>query len=92
MILEAAHSRTAMIASETPAIEGCSAPALQGSSNSTIIRNWRGSFRAHDDTGLLAPLRAQTVARADLFEPAEDQPCLVNPIHSALETHHERTK
>jgi hypothetical protein len=41
--------------------------------------------RARDDASFLALLRAQTLARAALFEPAEEERRLLNLIHTALE-------
>jgi len=91
VILEAAQSATAVIASDIPGNRGMLGPAHAGyfelGDDAHLARL---IARARDDAEFLATLRAQTLARADLFEPAEEQRRLVNLIRTALESRHER--
>ena len=93
VILEAAQSGTAVVASNIPGNVGM------------LGRDYAGCFelgddaalakviaRARDEPEFLATLRAQTIARAPLFEPAEERRRLLTLIHTALETPHERTE
>jgi glycosyltransferase involved in cell wall biosynthesis len=93
VILEAAQSGTAVVASDIPGNRGMLGAGHAGyfelGDDAQLARL---IARARDDAGFLATLRAQTVARAVLFEPAEEQRRLVNLIFTALETPHERTE
>ena len=93
VILEAAQSGTAVVASNIPGNVGMLGPGHAGyfelgddAGLAKVIA------RSRDEPPFLATLRAQTIARAPLFEPAEEQRRLVNLILTALETPHERTE
>jgi putative glycosyltransferase (TIGR04348 family) len=86
VILEAAQSATAVLASRVPGNEGMLGPDHAGyfdlgddAALAALIA------RARDEPSFLAGLRAQTLARAPLFEPAEEMRRLLNLIHTALE-------
>ena len=84
-ILEAAQSGTATIASRIPGNLGMLGPRRAGwfevGDDAQLARLIE---RARDDAGFLATLRAQTIARAPLFEPAEEERRLVALLHSVL--------
>jgi glycosyltransferase involved in cell wall biosynthesis len=86
VILEAAQSGTAVLASRVAGNVGMLGPGHAGyfdlgddSALAALIA------RARDDVDFLATLRAQTIARAALFEPAEEKRRVLNLIHTALE-------
>jgi putative glycosyltransferase (TIGR04348 family) len=86
VILEAAQSSTAVLASRVAGNVGMLGPGFAGyfdlgddAALAALIA------RARDDAQFLARLRAQTVARAPLFDSAEEQRRLLNLIHTALE-------
>ena len=88
VILEAAQSGTAVLASRVAGNVGMMGPAHAGyfelgddASLAALIA------RARDQPDFLAKLRDQTVARAPLFEPAEEKRRLLNLIATALEKH-----
>ena len=87
VILEAAQSSTAVVASNIPGNVGMLGAGHAGyfelgddAALAKVIA------RARDQPTFLAALRAQTTARAPLFEPAEEQRRLVQLITTALET------
>jgi len=87
VILEAARSGTAVLASRIPGNLGMLGPTHAGlfelgddAALATLIE------RARDEPAFLAALRAQTLQRAPLFDPAEEQRRLVLLVTSALET------
>jgi putative glycosyltransferase (TIGR04348 family) len=86
VILEAAQSGTAVLASRVAGNVGMLGPGHAGyfdlgddSALAALIA------RARDDVDFLATLCAQTIARAALFEPAEEKRRLLNLIQTALE-------
>lgn len=86
VILEAAQSGTAVLASRIAGNVGMLGPHHAGyfdlgddSALAALIA------RARDETGFLATLRQQTLARAPLFEPAEERRRLLELVHTALE-------
>ncbi len=86
VILEAAQSATAVLASRISGNVGMLGPDYAGyfdlgddSALAALI------MRARDDAGFLDTLRRQTLARAPLFEPAEEQRRLLDLIQTALE-------
>jgi putative glycosyltransferase (TIGR04348 family) len=87
VILEAAQSGTAVVASRIPGNLGMLGPAHAGGfevgDDAELARLIE---RARDDAGFLATLRAQTIARAPLFDPAEERRRLLTLIRSALES------
>jgi putative glycosyltransferase (TIGR04348 family) len=87
VILEAAQSGTAVAASNIPGNVGMLGAGHAGyfelGDDAALAKVF---VRARDEPQFLAALRAQTTARAPLFEPAEEQRRLVNLITSALET------
>ena len=87
VIIEAVRSATAVLASRVDGNVGMLGPAHAGlfelgddAALAALIE------RVRDEPAFLARLRAQTVARDPLFEPAEEQRCLLHLIHTALET------
>lgn len=87
VILEAAQSGTAVAASRIPGNVGMLGAEHAGYfelGDDAALANLIA--RARDEPGFLAALRMQTLARAPLFEPAEEQRRLVNLINTALET------
>ena len=93
VILEAAQSGTAVVASNIPGNVGMLGPGHAGyfelGDDAGLAKVLA---RARDEPRFLATLRAQTMARAPLFEPAEEQRRLVHLITTALENPHERTE
>lgn len=86
VILEAARSATAVIASRIPGNVGMLGAGHAGwFETGDDAHLARLVERARDDAGFLAALRAQTVARAPLFEPAEERRRLVELVESTLE-------
>lgn len=85
VILEAAQSGTAVIASRIPGNLGMLGPDHTGwfevGDDAQLAQ---AIEHAADDAGFLAALREETVARAPLFEPAEEERCLVALIDAAL--------
>lgn len=85
VILEAAQSGTAVLASRIPGNLGMLGPDPAGGfdlgDDAGLARLIE---RACDDRRFLAQLRAETVARAALFDPAEEERRLVELIHGAL--------
>ncbi|MEO7010250.1 MAG: glycosyltransferase [Caldimonas sp.] len=86
VILEAAQSSTAVIATHIPGNVGMLGARHAGwfavgddAHLAQLIA------RARDERAFLATLRAQTVARAPLFEPADERRHLLTLIRSALE-------
>jgi putative glycosyltransferase (TIGR04348 family) len=86
VILEAAQCGTAALASRIPGNRGMLGPEHAGyfdlgddAGLAALIE------RARDDSKYLDRLREQTVARAPLFEPAEEKRRLLELIQSALE-------
>jgi glycosyltransferase involved in cell wall biosynthesis len=92
VIVEAAQSGTAVIASHIPGNVGMlghdHAGFFEVGDDAALARLVE---RARDDREFLALLRRQTVARAPLFDPAEEQRRVVRLITSALESPRERT-
>ncbi|KNZ32536.1 MAG: hypothetical protein AD742_11510 [Methylibium sp. NZG] len=87
VILEAAQSSTAVLASRIAGNVGMLGAGHAGYfelGDDAGLANL--VMRARDEPGLLTNLRAQTVARAPLFEPAEEQRRLIHLITTALET------
>lgn len=87
VILEAAQSGTAVLASKISGNVGMLGPEHAGyfelgddAELALLIA------RARDEAAFLATLRAQTVARAPWFTPAEEQRRLIHLIDTALET------
>ena len=87
VILEAAQSGTAVVASSIPGNLGMLGPGHAGyfelgddAGLAKVVA------RSRDEPSFLAALRAQTFARAPLFEPAEERRRLVHLITTALET------
>jgi putative glycosyltransferase (TIGR04348 family) len=86
VILEAAQSGTAVVASRIPGNVG-----MLGADHAGYFELGDDAalakviVRARDEPGFLATLREQTVARAPLFEPVEEQRRLVHLINTALE-------
>ncbi len=87
VILEAARSSTAVIASRIPGNCGMLGRRHAGwfevGDDAHLARLIE---RAADDRRFLARLRAQTVARAPLFEPAEEEKRLLRLIRSGLKS------
>ncbi len=87
VILEAAQSSTAVVASAIPGNVG-----MLGSSHAGLfdlgddVALASLLARAADDPAFLRQLRSDTVARADLFQPEEEQRRLRRLIHECLET------
>ena len=86
VILEAAQSATAVLASRVAGNVGMLGPGHAGyfdlgddAALSALI------VRSRDEPDFLAALRNQTLARAPLFEPAEEKRRLIDLIHTALE-------
>ena len=86
VILEAALSGTAVLASRVPGNVGMLGPGHAGyfelgddAALAALVE------RARDEPGFLATLRAQTIARVPLFEPAEEQRRLLALVTTALE-------
>jgi putative glycosyltransferase (TIGR04348 family) len=86
VILEAAQSATAVLASRVPGNVGMLGPGHAGyfelgddAALAELIE------RARDEPGFLATLRAQTLARAPLFEPAEEQRRLLDLVTTLME-------
>ncbi len=86
VILEAAQSGTAVLASRIAGNIGMLGPDHPGyfdlgddAALAALI------VRSRDEPDFLATLRKQTLARAPLFEPAEEQRRLLDLIHTALE-------
>ena len=85
VILEAARSGTAVLASRIPGNLGMlGADPAGGFDLGDDAGLARLIERACDDRLFLARLRAETVARAPLFEPAEEERRLVELIHGVL--------
>jgi putative glycosyltransferase (TIGR04348 family) len=86
VIIEAARSGTAVIASRIPGNVGMLGADHAGwfevGDDAGLARLVE---RARDDAGFLATLRMQTAARAPLFDPAEEERRLLELIHTALE-------
>jgi len=86
VILEAARSGTAVLASRVPGNVG-----MLGEDHAGWFELGDDAHlaqlieRAADEPAFLATLRAQTIARAALFDPTEEERRLVTLIHSALE-------
>ena len=87
VIVEAARSSTAVLASRVDGNVGMLGPAHAGlfelgddASLAALIERARG------EPAFLALLREQTVARGPLFEPAEEQRRLLQLVRTALET------
>jgi putative glycosyltransferase (TIGR04348 family) len=92
VIAEAAQSGTAVLASHIPGHLGMLGHAHPGFFETGDDEGLaRLIEHARDDAAFLALLRRETVARAPLFDPAEEQRRLVRLIASALETPRERT-
>ncbi|MEO7338083.1 MAG: glycosyltransferase, partial [Caldimonas sp.] len=85
VILEAACSDTAVLATNVPGNIGMLGRRHAGTFD-VGDDAWLAHLieRAADDRGFLARLRAQTGARAPLFEPAEEERRLVRLVRSAL--------
>ncbi len=88
VILEAAQSATAVLASRVAGNVGMLGPCHTGyfdlgddSALAALIA------QARDDAAFLATLREQTLERAPLFEPAEEKRRLLDLIQTALENH-----
>lgn len=85
VIVEAAQSGTAVLASRVPGnigMLGASHPGLFEVGDDAHLA--RLIERARDDAAFLALLRTQTLARAALFDPAEERQRLLTLVHSAL--------
>jgi putative glycosyltransferase (TIGR04348 family) len=87
VILEAAQSGTAVLASRVPGNVGMLGPGHAGyfelgddPALAALIE------RARDEPAFLATLRAQTLARAPLFEPDEEKRRLLALVTTAMET------
>ncbi len=87
VILEAVQSGTAVLASRIPGNLGMLGPmpagAFEVGDDAELARLVE---RARDDSDFLATLRAQALARAPLFDPAEEERQVVALIRSALES------
>ena len=87
VILEAAQSGTAVVASHIPGNVGMLGAAHSGYFDLGDDAHLSALLeRARDETNFLAELRRQTVARAPLFDPAEEQRRLLDLVGTALET------
>ena len=87
VILEAAQSATAVLATAIPGNIGMLGCGHAGGFEVGDDAQLAGLIeRARDEPAFLAGLRAQTEARALLFEPAEEQRRLVEMIESTLKT------
>ena len=92
VVLEAAQSGTAVLASRIAGNVGMLGTAYEGyfdlgddAALAVLIE------RARDEPAFLARLQAQTAARAPLFEPGEERRRLLHLLHLALESpRHER--
>ncbi|MDQ6680440.1 MAG: TIGR04348 family glycosyltransferase [Pseudomonadota bacterium] len=86
VILEAAQSGTAVLASHIPGNVGMLGPRHAGlfevGDDAQLARLIE---RARDDVVFLGTLREATVARAPLFAPAEEERRLVTLLHSTLQ-------
>lgn len=98
VVLEAAQSGTAVLASRIAGNVGMLGTAYQGyfeigddAALAALIERARDDERARDEPAFLARLQAQTAARAPLFEPGEERRRLLHLLHLATESpHHER--
>jgi putative glycosyltransferase (TIGR04348 family) len=86
VILEAAQSGTAVLASNIPGNVGMLGADYTGYFDlGDDVQLAAALARARDEPAYLARLRTQTLARAPLFEPAEEERSLLQLIHTALE-------
>jgi len=86
VILEAAQSGTAVLASDIPGNRGMLGPDYAGYFDlGDDAQLEQAMARARDEPGFLAGLRRQVQARAPLFEPAEEQRALLQLVQTALE-------
>jgi putative glycosyltransferase (TIGR04348 family) len=86
VILEAVQSGTAVLASRIGGNMGMLGPGYAGCFELGDDAGLAALItRARDDTAFLATLRAQTIDRAALFEPAEEQRRLLTLMTTALE-------
>jgi len=86
VILEAAQSGTAVLASRIPGNVGMLGRDHMGYFDLGDDAQLAAALaHARDEAPYLARLRAQTLARAPLFEPAEEQRSLLQLIRTALE-------
>jgi putative glycosyltransferase (TIGR04348 family) len=88
VILEAAQSGTAVLASDIPGNVGMLGPDFTGYFDlGDDVQLAQALARARDEPGFLARLRAQTIARSTLFEPAEEQRRLLQLVQTTLKEH-----
>ena len=91
VVLEAALSGTAVLASNIPGNLGMLGPAHNGYFDMGDDARLAALIaRARDDAVFLAHLRAQTMSRAPLFAPDEERRRLLHLLHTALEIPHAR--